>query len=431
MPGTGDSPAGLPFEEDVVSDLRDSVVSELVRFVHTLRGGGVVLPANAALPAARALVVVGLDDRDRVKTALQATLVTRQEDIATFHRHFPAFWRRITPFVETGVSDDPSEVTSGSEFRPTSGRLGDEATELSPLHRASLSASNRLQPDSDSSETAGATTYSPVGTRELITLDPTALYPDQRITASVEQLPQVLAAAPGRRSKPAATGNQVDARRLLRMNVSTGGVVPVLPRQTRQRTTPRCVILADVSRSVLDTVERSFLLAFLRAACAAWRGCRIFFFDSDIREVTASFKTPTVAAAVEALRHAETAWGGGTRIGGAIAHLRENRPELVNRRTVIFVISDGLEMGEVEKLEAEAVWLARKARGVLWLNPLAGSAGYEPTARGMAVALPHVDGLFAFAGPSDLEELVAELSRYGLGGPIGYVYNSPLGDTAQ
>jgi uncharacterized protein len=38
----------------------------------------------------------------------------------------------------------------------------------------------------------------------------------------------------------------------------------------------------------------------------------------------------------------------------------------------------------------------------LWLNPMLGWAGYEPVARGMAEALPHID---LFAPAHNLESL--------------------------
>ena len=66
---------------------------------------------------------------------------------------------------------------------------------------------------------------------------------------------------------------------------------------------------------------------------------------------------------------------------------------------------------------------ARRAGCVLWLNPLASGTGYEPTARGMAAAYPHVDGFFAFAGRADLEELIRQLERYGPDGTVGFEYD--------
>jgi uncharacterized protein with von Willebrand factor type A (vWA) domain len=51
-----------------------------------------------------------------------------------------------------------------------------------------------------------------------------------------------------------------------------------------------------------------------------------------------------------------------------------------------------------------------RAKKVVWLNPLLGDERYEPTARGMAAALPYID-IFAPAHNLEaLERLVPRLS---------------------
>jgi uncharacterized protein with von Willebrand factor type A (vWA) domain len=63
----------------------------------------------------------------------------------------------------------------------------------------------------------------------------------------------------------------------------------------------------------------------------------------------------------------------------------------------VLVLSDGYDTGEPEQLVDALVRLRRRARRVVWLNPLCGQAGYAPVSRGMAAALPHLD-LFAPGG---------------------------------
>ena len=59
----------------------------------------------------------------------------------------------------------------------------------------------------------------------------------------------------------------------------------------------------------------------------------------------------------------------------------------------------------------ELATLRRRARRIVWLNPMLGWPGYEPKAAGMAAALPHLD-LFAPAhNLASLAALEPELSR--------------------
>ena len=59
------------------------------------------------------------------------------------------------------------------------------------------------------------------------------------------------------------------------------------------------------------------------------------------------------------------------------------------------ICSDGLDVGEPELLRAEMARLSRLAHRIVWLNPLKEDPAYEPLARGMRDALPHVDVLLS------------------------------------
>ena len=49
--------------------------------------------------------------------------------------------------------------------------------------------------------------------------------------------------------------------------------------------------------------------------------------------------------------------------------------------------------------------LARLTHRIVWVNPLKGDAQYQPLARGMAAALPHIDYFLAGHSLGSLEEL--------------------------
>jgi len=68
------------------------------------------------------------------------------------------------------------------------------------------------------------------------------------------------------------------------------------------------------------------------------------------------------------------------------------------------ILSDGYDTGPPELMAAEMARLRRRARRVIWLNPMIGWRGYEPVAQGMAAALPHVD---LFAPAHTLDSLAA------------------------
>ena len=73
-------------------------------------------------------------------------------------------------------------------------------------------------------------------------------------------------------------------------------------------------------------------------------------------------------------------------------------------------MSDGCDTGDINVLEESMYKIHRRAGKVIWLNPLAGNPNYQPTVRGMQVALPYID-LFAPAyNVESLRDFVQELA---------------------
>lgn len=415
---------------------REHVLQSVVRFARRLRAEGAVVPADAALTAVEALSEVGLSDQAAVRAALRAALVADPRDSAIFDEQFDTFWYRLRTGLEgTAAHDetgDRAENVPGDDRTPsteTEGRLPDTSIvdtlegsgELADdegtieSRRVADSDGATLEGNPGSDERAG--TYSAVGDRTTVEDESATTTVDD---ATMRRVEAALATLAGRRWDRTRSGETVDVRRALRESMATGGVAMRLPDRKRVESDFRVCALVDVSRSVLDAVDREFLLSVLDALVDRARSTRVFFFDTEIREVTDAFAEGDPATALE---RAEVAWGGGTRIGASLSTLRRQWPTAVDRRTVTLVISDGLEVGEIGDLEAGASWLSRRSKAVVWLNPLAASPSWEPTCRGMAAAEPYLDGLFAFGGPADLDDAARQLTRHGAGGPVGYEHD--------
>ncbi|MFQ5903780.1 MAG: VWA domain-containing protein, partial [Candidatus Binatia bacterium] len=96
---------------------------------------------------------------------------------------------------------------------------------------------------------------------------------------------------------------------------------------------------------------------------------------------------------------------GGTNIGRSLYTFnREFAPSLVTHRTVIVIISDGWDRGDVGLMEREMRNLKRRCHKIIWLNPLLASENYEPLCKGMQAALPYLD---LFLSVHNLNSLIA------------------------
>ena len=80
---------------------------------------------------------------------------------------------------------------------------------------------------------------------------------------------------------------------------------------------------------------------------------------------------------------------------------------MLGRDTVIIIASDGLDVGAPDMLRDAMRELHRRSAGVVWLNPLLETDGYEPTATGMRAARPFID---TFISVNDVDAF-ARLAR--------------------
>ncbi|MFZ3117497.1 MAG: VWA domain-containing protein, partial [Variovorax sp.] len=189
----------------------------------------------------------------------------------------------------------------------------------------------------------------------------------------------------------------------------TGGEMLRLPRLARRAEPLPLLVLIDVSGS-MERYAR-LLLAFLHAATRHAGRRDVFAFGTRLTDLTPAFRLADTDEMLASASAAIDDFAGGTRLGDSLAQLRHDHARrLTGRRTLVLVISDGLDTGEPTVLDQELQWLKRHARRVLWLNPLLRFEGYAPLARGAAMLHRHADAMLAVHNLSALGQLAASLA---------------------
>jgi uncharacterized protein with von Willebrand factor type A (vWA) domain len=373
----------------------------MLAFGGVLRASGLPVTTPELMDAVRALEVVDLMDRDEVYLALRTVLVSRMEEQPAFDRCFESFWRFQ---VEDGQGLDglvsltpptlPDNEHGGNP--PDAGQEKQAQIALDDWDEGEGS-------DDEPLEVPGLSNREVLMEQDFSTFPAEHLDEVARLTVLIAKR---LARRVSRRRKPTRRGGIVDLRRSMRANLMKGEIIE-LRRRARRRRKVRLVLLCDVSGS-MDLYSR-FLLQFLYALQNVFGRVETFTFATRLTRVSDLLRGPSYKGALRRLTEVRD-WSGGTRIGEAIRDFNQEWGRLVDRRTIVLILSDGWDTGEPDVLAQEMLTLKRRAGRVLWLNPLLGNPSYEPLTRGMAAALPLVDHFAAAHNLSSLRELATHLT---------------------
>lgn len=370
---------------------RGDLSANVVDFCRLLRRRGLQVGPIEAADALRAMAAVEVTDRHEVYLALRAVLASGQEAQRIFDQAFWEFW---------GSQPEPIDAPGAPGQPGTLALDGQQA-----LERV------LLEWHDDADEAAGegerVPAYSPI--EALTRKDFSTFSADelQEITAVVIAIARRVATRLSRRTRTARRGHLVDLRRTMRGSLRRGGEILEILRRERRLQKTRIVLLCDVSGS-MDLYSR-FLIQFVYALQHAVGRVETFVFSTGLSRITGSLAHEDLRAALDEIARRVPDWSGGTKIGRSLRRfLADYGPQVLDPRTVVIIISDGWDTGEVDVLEAAMAELQRRAAKVIWLNPLLASPGYEPICQGMRVALPYVD---VFAPAHNLESL-RRLERY-------------------
>jgi len=387
-------------------NLPDNLIAfcEILRRDHGFRIG-----VGELQDAARALEVVKLSDELAVRHALRSILSRTRDEAAVFDRAFMEFFFPGPPGEQqAGMPSTRRELepeAAGREEHREPGRArpgeAEEAEEDAERPEAAGEALVPLatEPEAEAPALLARARYSPQAEAAGAAPELTRAEPAWRDAARA--LVRRLHLGLSRRWRPAARGRRFDLRRTLRASLQTGGEALEARWLRRSRRAPRFVLLVDGSRSMSTYAETALKVAV--AIASVTMRVEVFTFSTSLRRVTDDVRR-AAAGETRRLEYLQYAWGGGTSIGACLREfLQRFGGRSLSRDTIVIVASDGLDVGDPGLLREAMRELHGRSAGLVWLNPLLETPGYEPTAAGMSVARPYVT---TFASINDQAGLV-------------------------
>ena len=354
----------------------------LLAFGRALKQLGVKVSLSQVIDASRSVEFVDIADRTDFRALLRSNLVLQKEDFPAFDMLFDSFWREQSyervPMETLEIQGTPTE--SGAQ------EGGDEEG----LEEASAETAARENVPLENLDEFSIPTYSPQELLNRKDFSEMGVEESRAIARAILLIATKIATQISRRKKLGRKGNVVDPRWTMRKNMKYGGEIIDLVNRKRRIKKTRVVLLCDVSGS-MDCYSR-FLIQFMYGLQNELWGVETFVFSTSLSRITHLIRTKDIANALEKISGSILGWSGGTNIGRSLHTFNRNfAPSLVTHRTVVVVISDGWDRGDVSLLEQEMQDLKRRCKKIIWLNPLLASENYEPLCKGMQAALPYLD----------------------------------------
>lgn len=388
---------------------------QVVRFGRLLRDMGIKVSPGHLLDFLGALQYVGWTRRDDVKAAGRTTLISRHEDIPLYDEAFDAFWRAVDHanaheglvladderpnaeqrrrLTDAQHRDEMAKEREGNE------KQGDKSRQAGKKEVTDASESDQSQTEMDVVRTYSASELLQEKDFESFTAE--ELYEARRV---MQLMRLQTSERESRRTKRASAGRRIDMRRVIRNNMRYGGEpIDLTYRQQKMKRRP-LVLICDISGS-MERYTR-LLLQFVHTLENSLDHVEAFVFGTRLTRITRLLRRKDIDDALDDVAKVVQDWGGGTRIGESLhAFNYEWARRVLNQGAIVIVISDGWDRGEPELLRDAMAHLQRNCFRLIWLNPLLGTAGYQPLTRGMQAALPYCDDFLPANNLASLEAL--------------------------
>ena len=382
----------------------DVYLEKLSAFSRMLRLEGLSVSPKETEDASRLLIVLGMEDRGRVKTALRTVYAKSREEQITFDRVFDGFFiseeamrrqakeqmerekeleqHRREAEEELQLNGKPMDLDE--KQRETYAAMPEDArarlrnfmdkyrgtAERNPklygdfIHSVFTRAILEQQMLMENAGLGGQEADPDIGIlyRDISDFKDTEIPKAIAIIQSVAR--QINGDLSAKRKKGGHTG-MLDFRRTIRKGLETGGSFHRLRYRKKRAHRKHLVVLCDVSGSMVQFSE--FALRFIQSLNQVSDNSRVFLFSETMVEADA-FKLQNMDLFRGYVRDSGI-YGKGTDLGTALQQLCGKQPAVLGSAATLLILSDTKTIDQPRAVQA--LLEARRLSGrVIWLNPI-------------------------------------------------------------
>ena len=377
--------------------IEQTLLQQITDFCRLLRQMGINVSTTNQLSWCESVHLIDIGEREAFYHTARTNLIANETDRETFDTAFNLFWRYPRPeFQAVETEEEASEPSSLQD-------LSDAIDEQDMIEQW-LDA--ETEDDEEEGEEDDPLAYS---VEEVLTRKDFSEFTREDMEKAreiVAKLAAVLATKLSRRKVVGKKGKTIDFRRSWRKSLAHGGEPLELIRKQQKIKKTKILLLCDVSGS-MDCYAK-FLIQFIYGMQQELKEVEVAVFSTHLTNITGLLQRKGLAEGLNEVANVVPDWSGGTKIGESLLEFcRQFAPSLSAYRSVVILISDGWDRGDVDVLRRSMEMIHRHAYRLIWLNPLLGSDGYQPICRGIRTALPYVD---YFLPAHNLESL-AQLTK--------------------
>ena len=374
---------------------------KLSYFSRMLRREGMSVGPQETADACQILIALGLEDRQRVKTALRTVYAKSREEQVAFDRVFDGFFLSEEAIREQAkrqmekeremaeARQEAREDLQGTSFSEQQKELyaamsAEQRQKLRDIKKKFDKDLGRNNPGLYGNfihsvfaramleqqmlmENAGTDVESADPELGLLYRD-ISQFKDVEIPKAIHIIQDISRRINGEltaKRKNRGGSGKLDFRRTIRKGLETGGSLYRLKYKRKRQRKKHLVLLCDVSGSMMQFSE--FALRFIQSLNQASDSSRVFLFSESVAEADA-FSLQNMDLFRNYVRE-QNIYGKGTDLGTALEKLTSMRPAPLGAATTLLILSDTKTIDQPRAVRAlqEA---KRQAGKVIWLNPI-------------------------------------------------------------
>ncbi len=224
----------------------------------------------------------------------------------------------------------------------------------------------------------------------------------------IRLIAQRMANKHSRRYRRSKSSRHIDIKNTIRKSIKNGIEINQFLFKEQQKRKVNLILICDVSKSM--ELYSQFLIQFMYNFQQVVSKLYTFVFSTQLVSLSRILRDSNYEKVLNNLSEQIPYWSGGTRIGESLHTFRTNYGQnLLNKDSIVIIMSDGWDTGDTDLLKDAMKFIHKKSDRVIWINPLAGNPGYQPTTKGMATAMPYIDVFTSAHNLDSLRKVVKHL----------------------